>query len=113
MTETTESGGATATADPKTKRSRAPQTFMLVEVEKGDDGVISGFKRLPQPSVKSETPRREDILRAVRKSLSEGNEAAIKFYANKDLAVVAFPDPVRFNCEVEVVEVRKVVIKEA
>jgi hypothetical protein len=116
MSDENETGGNTAVATPDTKpkRTRAPQTFQLCEVAKDESGNITSHTRLPMPpGIKSETPRREDILRGVRKALAEGNEQAIKFYANKDLSVVAFPDPVRFNCEVEVVEVRKVVIKEA
>ena len=111
MSDENQTGGATAT-ETKPKRARAPQTFMLVEVAKDAEGNIEGFKRLPQPNVK-DTPRREDIKRAVKKALEEGNEAAVKFYANKDLAVVSFPEPFRYDCAVEVVEVRKVKITEA
>lgn len=111
MTDENQAGG-TATADPKTKRKRAPQTFRLVEVVRDEQGEIGAYNRLPQPTVKSDSPRREDILRAVKKALADGNEAAIKYYANKELTVVAHPEPVTYKCEVEVVEVRKVKITE-
>jgi len=103
--------GGTATAT-KPKRSRAPQTFQLCEVVRDESGEIVSHNRLPMPAGLKGTPRREDILRAVRKALSDGNEAAIKYYANKELSIPSFPAPVRFDCEVEEVTVRKVVIKE-
>jgi len=112
MSDENQTGG-TATATPKkTKKPRAPQTFLLVGVVKDADGNIESFTRLPQPNVTSDTPRRDDIRRAVKKALEEGNEAAVKFYANKDLAVVSFPEPFRYDCAVEEVTVRKVKITE-
>jgi len=103
---------ATATKKKRKTRERAPQTFMLVGVEKDDEGGITGFTRLPQPDVKDGVARREDIRRAVKKALEEGNDAAVKYYANRSLAVISFPEPFSYACEVEEVTVRKVVVKE-